>query len=768
MNNDFIYKYTLFLYKYKQYILSFISILILILSFSLKDIKFDTDWKIWYTQENLKNYENFISKYSYDDSLVIAFSDSNGILTQKAIRTIKRLTTKLENIKYISKVDSIVNYPYVYINKLDTEELIINNFIQNENNNSELSYKKQILIDDKTLINKLISKDLKSTIIVARLSSELLYIKDKSHFLTNELRNIIKEEKQYNNYKFHIHGGPIVTVEFEEIAIYDSVVFTPIVFLMMVILLFTIFKNKYSILMPFSIVILTILATLSIQILLGHKLNNFTSNIPVFIVAIALADSIHLYVSYINLSKNITNKFTIIHNMLKMNILPIFLTSMTTGIGFYSLMLSEIEPIQYLGESIAISVIIAFLLTIIVMPSWLFMVELSSNTKYTMLELNFTKLVDIIVNYHKHIIASLSVVFIIVLYGISFLKIDSNLIKYFDDDVEIKKSFLFIQKNITGAMTYEIDIDSKVNGGIKDPKFLKTVDKFIITLKEKFPDIKNVDSIIYTVKNMNKVFNENKTKFYNIPDNRNLISQYLLLYELSLPAGKDIQDIKDANERYSRLTFNINLRGTSEDLILFKWIKNWWNNTEYSIAMTGINSEFAKMQNSISKTLIYSLITTLFFVGFVLLIVLKSFKKLPIYLLPNILPIAISFGLMGWFNISIDLGIAISAAVILSIAIDDTIHYLIKFYKLKNNNTLKDSLHDTYKYAGSAMIFTTLVVALSFSISSFSSFTPSQDFGIITSLSLVFALVVDLLFLPSVLYFIYNEKNLKENLCIKK
>lgn len=254
MNNDFIYKYTLFLYKYKQYILSFISILILILSFSLKDIKFDTDWKIWYTQENLKNYENFISKYSYDDSLAIAFSDSNGILTQKAIRTIKRLTTKLENIKYISKVDSIVNYPYVYINKLDTEELIINNFIQNENNNSELSYKKQILIDDKTLINKLISKDLKSTIIVARLSSELLYIKDKSHFLTNELRNIIKEEKQYNNYKFHIHGGPIVTVEFEEIAIYDSVVFTPIVFLMMVILLFTIFKNKYSILMPFSIV----------------------------------------------------------------------------------------------------------------------------------------------------------------------------------------------------------------------------------------------------------------------------------------------------------------------------------------------------------------------------------------------------------------------------------------------------------------------------------------------------------------------------------
>ena len=753
--NTLLNKYIYFLDKYYKLIIAFIIFITLFLGYFLQNIAFDTNWRIWYTKDTLAKYDNYVNEFSYDDAIIIAFEDKNGIFNKNALSSIMRLTKKLEQIKYISKVDSLTNFQYVYTKN---NELIVENFIKNLDD-KEILYKKSLVAKELNIMNRLIGSNLNSTMIIARISSEFSKTdKDYNHPVMEKVYKIIEEEKKYNNYTFYLHGGPEITMAFEKLATHDVIVFVPLIFLSMILLLYIIFRSSKGVFISLLIVFLTIILTISIESLLGHKLNNFTANIPLFIVAIGLADTIHIYSTYLRIyNKNIDNMKLIYMTLLK-NIKPLFLTSLTTAIGFYSLKFSPIEPVQLLGESIFIAVIIAFFLTIVIVPIFLLKTK-NSNAIKSISRIKFYAFNLFIEKNYKSIILISIMVLLSALYGIKYIKIDSNLIEYFDKNIDIRKSLSFIQNNITGPVTYEIVVNSKKAGGIKEPNFLKTIEEFNMDLKNEFPDIRKTFSLIDVIKQMNKAFNDNRQNSYTIPKSRNEIAQYLLLYELSLPSGNNIQDLRNVNEQLLKLTLYVNLLGTEKDLKILNWINKWWSNREYSIEINGSYALFAKMQNSVSNTLIYSLYFTLGFLILILLLVFRNIKKLYIYILPNILPIALAFGFMGWFNISMDLGIAISLAIILSIAIDDTLHFLSKFYEYKNRNkSIKESIDYAFTYAGTGMILTTLIISLSFAIFSFSDFTPNRYFGIITSLSLIIALIIDLLLLPSLLYFSYMER----------
>lgn len=749
-------KYINFLDKYYKVVIAFILFITLFFGYFLKDIAFDTNWRIWYTKDTLIKYDKHVDEFSYDDAVVIAFEDKKGIFNKNALSSIMRLTKKLEQVKYISKVDSLTNYQHVYTKD---DELVVENFIKNIDN-KEILYKKSLVVEELNIMNRLISNNLNSTMIIARISSEVNGIKKETiHEMMNKVYHIIEEENKYNNYFFHIHGGPEITMAFERLAKYDVAIFVPLIFLSMILLLYIIFRSLKGIVIPLSIVFLTIILTISIESFLGHKLNNFTANIPLFIIAIGLADTIHMYSTYLRIYDKSIDNIKLVHIALSKNIKPLFLTSLTTAIGFYSLKFSPIEPVQLLGESIFIAVIIAFFLTLTIVPIFLLKTKQSITTK-SISVIRFNTLNLFIGKNYKLIILIFIIGLSLALYGIKYIKIDSNLMKYFDRDVDIQKSLSFIQKNITGPVTYEIVVDSKTIGGIKDPKFLKTIESFNLDLKNNFPDITKTFSLVNVIKQINKAFNNNNQDSYVIPKSKNEIAQYLLLYELSMPSGSNIQDLKNVNEQLLKLTLHVNLLGTQKDLEILNWIEDWWSKKSYSIEINGSYALFAKMQNSVSNTLIYSLYFTLGFLILILLVTFKKINKLYIYLLPNILPVALAFGFMGWLGISMDLGIAISLAIILSIAVDDTLHFLSKFYEYKNKNkSTKESIDYAFTYAGTGIILTTVIISLSFAIFSFSDFTPNKYFGIITSLSLIMALIVDLLLLPSLLYFSYRSKN---------
>ncbi|MDD2698543.1 MAG: MMPL family transporter [Arcobacteraceae bacterium] len=747
-------KYINFLENQRYKIIIFTTMLVALLSISLKDLAFEGSYRIWFNKDSsiIKNYDNFRRTFSGDDTFAIAFSDENGIFTPKAIKTILELTSQFKTLEGVQKVESLSNYQY--IQSVD-DDIVIEDFISDTQN---LNDKKELALKDNLIVDQLISDDGKTTMIAVRLSTlgganENLNIK-----LMQQLQDITKQYEQKSGYRFYISGAPAITASLVNVAQKDAIFLLPLAVLSVVLLLFVFFRNWIGVVIPSVVIVFTFLITLSIQILLGHKLNNFTVNIPAFIVAIAIADSMHLFLAWVYYkNKNFTNKQSV-YKALSTNLIPIALTSFTTAIGFLTLGLSDIEPVKTLGIAITSGAIIAFVLSVTLAPAILLLLDDS----YKVRPIKFLNLTNVkgygtfIVKHDKRIVLAFSLLFIFLAFGLQHIKIDSNSINYFKEDTIVRSGSDFIQKNLTGSMIYEIVLDSKMKEGIKEPVFLNEIIKFETQLKLTFPNVTFTTSLKDIIARMQKKINPSSTN--ELPQDKNLVAQYLLLYSMSLPQGMELNDKIDTNERYLRVTINSNIQDTSKDLAMIDWIKDYWKNeTKYSADIQGQTAIFAYMQRDVTDTLISSITATLAIVAIFMFLIYRNFKMLLLFIIPNIAPIILVAGVMGYLDITIDIGVAISAAVILGIAVDDTIHFFSKYFDGIKTKTFEETIDYIISHSGNAMILTTFILSITFSAFFVSSFTPNINFAIVTIISLNIALVFDLIFVPALLSLFYKK-----------
>lgn len=746
-------KYVEFLEKFRWFIAIGIPIIVFALAFNLKNLQMDGSYRIWFAEDSktLTDYDNFRSTFGNDDALVITFQDKDGIFNKKALQSVENITKALWKMKYIARVDSITNYQYVHSNPNKPDDIVVEDFIKNIDKATPeyLANRKEIAINDPLVVDGFISTDGTTTMISARLTPKVNDDSDKSIEIMKLIEKILAPEIERTGYKYWLNGGPPLNHAFVTIGMADMI-FIPIILIASIILLLLLFRRVSGALIPIGVVTFTFLTVLAIQVLLGYKLNNFTINLPLFIVAIGIADAVHVYSIWILHRQEGDENFIAVEHSLRKNFLPIFLTSLTTTIGFATLTISEVIPVLTLGIATASGAILAFIISVIWMPSVLLILkkEFKSEIIEKIKEKKPLGYGKFIVKHDKQIAIITTVIFSLLAIGLTKVKIDSNTIRYFDESVEIRKSTEFTSDNLTGPMAYEIVVDSKEEGGIKDPTFLKTVELFYKDFQKTYPDVRHLNSLLDTIKRFNKVVNNSE----EIPDNRNLIAQYLLLYSLSLPQGMEINDKMDIKEQRLRVTARVNIVDTSKDLEMIDYVSEWWKQTPYSASVQGQTAMFAHMQKDVTNTLVYSLSIAILLVSLVMLLIFKRFKILWVFVLPNILPVILVIGLMGWIGITIDIGVAIAGAIIIGVAVDDTIHFLVKYFDARKRGlSMEETFDEVLRYAGKAILFTTIILSIAFSLFAFSTFTPNQNFGVVTAFALIIAFVVDLVLLPALL-----------------
>ncbi|PHS59242.1 MAG: hypothetical protein COB17_01595 [Sulfurimonas sp.] len=750
--------------KFRWYIAILIPLITLMTTYSLKNLEFEGSYKIWFGKESkiLAQYDDFRAIFGNDDVISIAFTNEDGIFTKEALSSIENITTKLWQTDYIARVDSITNYQYIHSDEKYPDEIIVEDFIQDLDSltQSDLDKKRDIALGEDLIIGKLISSDAKTTMIVGRLTPKAGDDPYVSFKVRDAVLDILKVEEVKHGFKFHLSGGPVINTSFIEIAKKDGATLTPAVIFVAFILLFIVFKKLSSSLLSLSVVIFTFLIVLSIQVMLGFKLNNFTANIPVFVMAIGVADAMHLLWIYYVAKKLGMDNYEAIHYSVKKNFLALFLTSLTTSVGFASLSVSAVIPIKTLGIATASAAVLAFVLTILFIPAVLAILNPKINPKKENSshedEHKFAHwYTGFIIRNNKIILFISMLLFLGIGMGIFKARVDSNTVRYFKPNVAFRSDVSYLQKNLTGPMSYEVIVDSKVSDGIKNAKFLKEVDRFYTEYKSKYKDIRHISSLMDIVKTFNKVMNKSKT----IPEDQNLIAQYFLLYSLSLPQGMEINDKMDIDERLLRLTVSVNTVDTSKDLEMIKWAEDWWAEAGYSAEVNGQTVMFAHMQHDVTDTLIKSISLAVLLISIIMFLIFRSWRLLPLFIVPNILPIMLVVGVMGWFSIDIDLGVAIAGAIIIGVAVDDTIHFMVKYIEArKRGDDFRSSMNYVMSYSGSAIIFTTFILSVSFMVFIFSDFNPNYHFGIVTASALIIAVLVDLVALPAIISLIDNKK----------
>jgi predicted RND superfamily exporter protein len=465
-------RYINILQRFRWGIALFIPLVVIFFSLSLKHLEIDGSYRIWFEEDShtLTTYDAFRENFSNDDGVTIVFQDPDTIFQPKALASIQRLTQALWEMPHVDRVDSITNYQHIHSDPQRADEVLVEDFILEDANLSTLpmSYFKErqaIATSDSIIHNRFISSDGRTTMIFARLDPNANEDGDISAQVMGHLYAIINAESNSTGYKYWLNGGPPMTEAFVKIAGDDAMLFTPLVFLFAMGLLLLLFRRVGGALLPLGVVLFTFLLVLAIQTLLGYKLNNFTANIPIFIVAIGIADAVHIYAIWIlSRHEGVENRVAVAESI-KKNFKPILLTSLTTTVGFMTLAISKVVPVATLGIATSSGAMLAFVISIVWMPSVLLILDkpfkkrsLKASPK------RGTSLIKgygaFIVRNDRKIITLGTLIMILFGLGLGSIRIDSNTIRYFDEEVEIRKSAEFTMENLTGSMSYTLIVDT--------------------------------------------------------------------------------------------------------------------------------------------------------------------------------------------------------------------------------------------------------------------------------------------------------------------
>jgi len=760
---------TLLLYlihRFKRSIVFGVPILtLLMLTISHDDLRINGDIRSWFDDDaqELIEHEAFTKSFGSDSHLIIVIHSRNGIIDATALQSIKRMSQALRELRNVVDVYSLSSAAFIGVDPQESSDIIIDTLIPSDEilTTRLLEKLRQRLRDSDGLLNRLLSDDHRTSLIIGRLSDKA-FSNEENALLLARTRSILERERAITGLRYLIHGSPVIKEAFIDIARKDLMRFTPLVFLSALLLLLFTFRSWYAALLPIIVIAFTTTTIMTLYIMFGLSLDNFTATIPVFILAIGIADSVHIYWTWRLYRQNGYSNDHAIDASLHKNTFPASLTTATTFIGFGTLLISDVIPIRTLGVAIAASSVIAFVYSTLYIPAFLAWADPAIGVRFRQRSdevtshqaLLYERYAQLLMRHYRSVITITAIVTVLMSSGIFLVRFDTDTIRMFPSHMPVRSDLTFIQKHMTGPVTLEIMVDSKHEGGVYDPLFLKDVEQFSQECLAIDPVVRHIYSPIDLLKRMHKVFNDDNQSFYIIPERREIIEEYITMYNYAMPRGSSLRDLIDANERFIRLSIRMDSLGSEQNLHYIRWIKQWFRQHGHPVTVNGKVALSAYLTTETTRTMLYSIALNITLIGALFYLLFRQLSPVIFALLPNIIPLLAVIGMMGWLGIAVDMGIITSIVIILGVAMDATIYFVVKYRKaLAKGKSIEQALIYMLHFTGIANILSTLILMASLSLLIFSQFAPNIQFGYITLFALTISLVTDLLLLPALLIF---------------
>lgn len=744
-------QYTHFILKYPKVVLGILILITGFLCVFAQHIPTDNSLDAFTSKDDPDRiFQKHLNKqFGTDDIIVIAFSNEN-IFTPESLELIDRITHRTEDLKCVYKVTSLTNVN----NIIGTEENfivepLIREIAEIEEGLDEI--KKEALANPIYLGN-LISGDAMTTAILVQLEDLPKDSQDKN-ILISRIKNILTEESSNNKTRFYVAGSSIVNYYSALYVENDLNLFLPLILVLIALVLYTIFRNIVYILIVLGNIFICLIWTLGFFGLVGASLNTVTTIVLPLITALAAALSVHVLTDYRRNCLQPGEKRKVLVDTMHHLFKPCLMACLTTAAGFASLQVSNVPPIKDFGGIAAGGMICCFLISFTFLPITL---SCAKKPSTSMVRVAKPGLLDNILEFFaafsmKH---GLSIIIISVLLvlasivGIFRLKIETNLLEFFKKKSDVYQSTKFVEKNLSGVTFADISLESELTDAFKDPTILRQIESLHDHLKT-YDQVDKVTSINDYLKEMHKSFHNEDNAYYRLPESRELVAQYLLLFD-----SDDLEDFIDSDYRWARVSVRITEHSSEKlkeliDNIKSYAIKNLGKNLK--VKMTGTAVLKSNLIDRILKSQIQSLGMAMIIIFTLIFLVFRSIKMGMISIAPNLLPIVINFGIMGWTGIPLNTATSMISAIAIGIVVDDTIHFLA-FYNQNGDHI--HSISRTIFAKGRAIITTSVVLFVGFGILLFSNFVPTIYFGILVASIMVIAILGDLILLPALLSYL--------------
>lgn len=728
------------------------------LAIGVKNLEYKSDYRVYFSQDNpqLIAFDGIQNTYSKSDNVLFIVEPKGGqVFTSSVLQAILELTEKAWQIPYSSRVDSVTNFQHTVaeMNDLVVSDLVLDAIKLTE---SELKKIERVAVSEPLLVDRLISKS-------AHVSGVNVTIqlpgKDNQESLevAAKAREIVaKIEKKYPNIRLHLTGAVMMGNAFTEASMNDNATLVPIMYGLVVFVLLLCLRSIVVTATTVLLIVFSTLASMGAMGWMGLFLTPTSAAAPIIILTLIVADCVHLLVAMLRNMRLGEGKIYSIKESLYSNFRPIFLTSITTAIGFLSMNFSDAPPFRDLGNIVAIGAMLALVLTTTFLPALLTVLPITVHidSRVENKPHFFDFLANFVVRKYKGLLifnTILSVVFI------SFLplnQLNDEFVKYFDKTIPFRQATDFLNDNMGGIYNIEYSIFSDEAGIVNSPEFLQDVELFASWLKLQ-SEVVHVNTITDTYKRLNRSMHNDDYANYILPERRDLAAQYLLMYEMSLPYGLDLNDQINMDKSGVRLIVTIKNLSSNELLALEErfnqWLRNEIPKMSFTSASTGLMFAYIGKRNIIR--MLQGTLIALVLISTILAFAFKSLRLGLISLIPNLVPAGVAFGIWGVVDGNVGLALSVVTGITLGVVVDDTIHFMNKYQQGRQEKWMNKKQAVTYAISsvGNALWITSAVLVSGFIVLGFSHFTMNVELGLMTAMTIAIALFLDLLFLPALL-----------------
>lgn len=734
---------------------------------------FDGDYRVFFKKDNpqLLAYEALQRKYTQDDNVLIVIEPEDGeVFNQETLAAIENLTAESWQVPFSTRVDAITNFQHTYAEEDDlyVEDLVTDATRQTA---AQVAKIKEVALDEPLLVHRLINE--KGTVAAINVTVQLPGEDvNENPEVVAYVRNLAAQfEADHPELTTHLSGIVMLNSAFFEASQKDSATLIPAMFLAILITILLATRTLSGTFASLLVIVFSIVFGMGFAGHMGIKLTPPSGAAPIIIMTLAVADSIHILITMIQGVRKGLNKKAAVIESLRVNFMPVFITSLTTVIGFLSLNTAEVPPFRDLGNIAAVGMTGAFLFSVTLLPALMSLLPIRVKARpETSTAGNgfYHRIANAVIGKRVQTLAA-SVAAIVVLGGFALnIELNDEFVKYFDDSVTFRQDTDFINENLTGIYNAEFSLASGEEGGINNPEYLRHLENFERWLENQ-PEVVHVNAYSEVARRINRSMHGDDESFYRVPDNREEAAQYLLLYELSLPFGLDLNNQINVDKSETRLTATYVNMPTKDMINLTERAEGWLlENTPDYMHTKGVSPTL--MFAYLSRTQILSLISgNLIAIGLITLVLtlaLRSFRYGFMSLIPNLTPALAGFGIWALLGGTINVGISIVFGMTLGIIVDDTIHFLTKYLRARREHgySAEDAVRYAFDTVGRALVVTTIVLVSGFVILSQSSFGMNEGMAKVTTIIIISALIIDFLMLPAILLITAGSKSDKRTL----
>lgn len=722
-------------------------------------LEYVADYKNFFSPDDphLRAFEDLQDTFSRVDNVVFVLEPKNGkVLSPEGIRALQWITEAGWKLPFSIRMDSLANFQHT---RAEEDELIVEDLVPADFDGSAASIDRiaRIIASEPTVSKRTLTPD--GALTLAMVTLELP--KDQTTALeqlmegpggVNEL--IEQFQAAHPEVTVHVTGVSVSNYYLGIVSARDMNVLMPVLLMVVLVLVGVMTRSVANTFLTLFVVIVSVVTTIGCVGLLGFPLNNVSSVAPMVILTLAVAECVHLLCYYSIKLREGHGKEDAMRLSLESNLRAIFFTSFTTAVGFMGMNTIDSPPFVQFGYIASFGIVMAYVFGHTMLPQlaiWLTRahtgpIEQHSDTVHS-------ATADWVIAHPRRVFFGTLLVSFAISIGMVLNDMNDDNVGYFDRDMPLRIAIERAEQHGMGMNFIEYSLDAGENYGITDPAYLAKVEKFIQWAQQQ-PEVINVSSFTNVLKRLNQNMHGDDPAYYTLPESRELASQYLLMYEMSLPVGMDLNNQIDTGKSALRITLSTRMMKAKQNLALEERVQDWMaaNIPELQTHGASPTIMFSHIgQNSIRSVMTGS-ISAIAIICLCMMFAFGSFRLGLMALLPNIFPSTIALGLWGLFVGEVNMAVAVIFTISSGIIVDDTIHLFSKFSDgLRKGLNVDDSIRYSFAHAGRGVLITTVVLCAGFAMLGFSDFNVNRTLGILVAGTIAIAILFDLLFLPSVL-----------------